>query len=113
MRLFLALVVVVAVGATLVVSPESLSVNWAMAQQSNVPPPNPNCQPFGDAVPMGVEQPVPSYEPTLPIWCYQLSPGSGTYVEGANDWIDTYDNNGPALQHVDEDYNVFAESSQG
>ena len=114
MRLLLPLLAAVGLGTVLVVSPQALTLNGASAQQGNLPPANPNCQPFGDAVPAGVEVPVPSDEPSLPIWCYPLSAPTETYVEGANDWVDTYDNDGPALQRIDTDeYNVFPDTSGG
>jgi hypothetical protein len=117
MRLLLSTFAAACLVAVLVATPDfpaTLVQREAFAQQGNVPPPNPNCQPFGNAVPDGVEQPVPSNEPARPIWCYPLSAPVETYVEGANDWVDTYDNNGPALQHFDsEDYGVFAFDNHG
>ena len=62
MPLWPAFVAVVLV-ALVVATPQYAGVLFqrdAFAQQGNVPPPDPNCQPFGNAVPAGVEQPVPS-----------------------------------------------------
>src|SRR5690242_5965376 len=104
MRFLLPTLVAVALVALSIGAPgrlEDLVLHDALAQQENLPPPNANCQPFGNATPLGLESPVPSYEPGLPIWCYTLSPSSPTSVRGANDWVDTYDNNGPALQRID------------
>ena len=45
-------------------------------------------------------------EPSNAIWCYtQPAAGPATRVSGANDWVDTWDNNGPAIEQLnDRDY---------
>src|SRR5437867_341637 len=108
MRLALAILVAVSIVTALVAAPEVLVQRDAFAQQGNVPPPDPACAPFGTTTPAGVQQPTPLDEPSRPIWCYPISQSVETYIEGSNDWVDTYDNDGPALQRIDPDYNVYA-----
>ena len=83
MRPFLSILVVALVALSLATQQAAgvLVLNEAFAQQGILPPPNPNCQPFGNAIPNGVELPVPSYEPSLPIWCYPLA-GSANRAPG-------------------------------
>jgi hypothetical protein len=80
------------------------------AQQNNIPPPNPNCSPDGGVHLNGQMYPT-ALEPEFSIWCYtQPVPIPATAQIGANDWVDTFDNNGNAiLQFNDHDmgYRVF------
>ncbi len=74
----------------------------ASAQQTNIPPPNPNCTPLGQSHLIGQNYPAAL---EFPIWCYQQPPAiPATRISGANDWVDTFDNNGSAvLQFNDHD----------
>jgi hypothetical protein len=80
------------------------------AQQNNIPPPNPNCAPLGHDHLNGQRVPT-TIEPEFSIWCYQQpSPIPPTRSNGANDWVDTFDNSAPSiLQFNDHDmgYRVF------
>jgi hypothetical protein len=80
------------------------------AQQNNIPPPRQNCQPLGQTHLDGQHYPT-NIEPEFSIWCYQQpSPLPPTRSSGANDWVDTFDNNGNSItQFNDHDmgYRVF------
>src|SRR6266545_1132124 len=111
MRLALSTLAVFALVAAAVLSPQLQSAlvgGEVLAQDGNVPPPNPNCSPYGTTTPEGVETPVPSDEPSRPVWCYSATPSASTNASGSNDWVDTYDNNGPAIQPIPPSYHVFS-----
>src|SRR6185503_12160819 len=74
----------------------------ASAQQTNLPPPNPNCAPLGHSHLLGQAYPTPL---EFPIWCYAQPPAiPATRISGANDWVDTFDNTGQAiLKFADRD----------
>ncbi len=80
------------------------------AQDGNIPPPKPDCTPFGGVAPAGQQFPT-TIEPNQPIWCYnQPTAGASTRQAGTNDWVDTWDNTGPAIQSLnsgDYDYRRF------
>jgi hypothetical protein len=86
------------------------TVMVAYAQFNVLPPPNPNCAPFNGQVPAGQQNPT-TIEPQYSIWCYsQPDPGAPTRLSGANDWIDNWDNSGPAIQNLRDgeyDYRRF------
>jgi hypothetical protein len=94
----------------------SLAVVVVSAQQNNIPPPNPTCTPFGSQVPAGQRYPT-TIEPSLSIWCYSQPPaGPATRSSGVNDWVDDFDNDGPAIQQLnDRDYGYrrFDSTSSG
>jgi len=101
------LTIAVVVGASV------FQTNWVqsvLAQIINIPPPNPNCSPDGQQHLNGQMYPT-TIEPEFSIWCYtQPAPIPPTRISGANDWVDTFDNNGLSiLQFNDHDmsYRVF------
>lgn len=87
-----------------------------MAQQGNIPPANPNCSPYGGVAPAGQQFPT-TIEPDQPIWCYtQPQAGAPTRLSGANDWVDDWTNDGPAIQTLrngEYDYQRFDYTSEG
>jgi hypothetical protein len=82
----------------------------ANAQQLNLPLPNPNCGPVGQMHLNGQHYPT-TIEPEFSIWCYtQPASITPTRVAGANDWVDTFDNDAPTIVHFDDHamgYRVF------
>jgi len=104
----LGLTIAVVVGASGVVRIEW--VENVLAQLNNIPPPNANCSPDGTDHLNGQKYPT-TIEPEFSIWCYtQPVPLPATRVSGANDWVDTFDNNGNSItQFNDHDmgYRVF------
>src|SRR6185503_9236939 len=84
----------------------------ASAQINNIPAPNPNCAPLGRTHLNGQQVPT-VIEPEFSIWCYAQPPAiPATRISGANDWVDTFDNNAASiLQFKDHDmgYRVFNE----
>ena len=96
------------------IAPLSLAGNGVVqsvhAQMNDIPPANAACQPHGQARLIGQMYPT-QIEPTGPIWCYtQPSPQLPTRVLGANDWVDTFDNDGPSITQFNDGamgYRVF------
>lgn len=80
-----------------------------VAQQGNIPPPDPGCPTLQHL--RGQSYTNPGLEPEYPIWCYQQSaPGEPTHHGDSNTWLDSWDNDGPAAQRLadgDYDYRVF------
>ena len=88
----------------------------AYAQDNNIPPAHPNCEPFGASQVAGQMYPT-AIEPVAPIWCYtQPDAVAPTHSRAANAWVDTFDNAGPAIQRFGDgsyDYRVFERNSDG
>jgi hypothetical protein len=80
------------------------------AQNNNIPAPNPSCSPLGGVHLNGQQVPT-TLEPEFSIWCYpQPAAIAATRVNGANDWVDTFDNSADAITHFDDHnmgYRVF------
>jgi hypothetical protein len=80
------------------------------AQQGAIPLPRTDCAPHGASHLRGQTYPT-EIEPEFPVWCYQQpAPEGVTFRSGRNDWIDTWDNDGPAIQRLNDGdfgYRVF------
>src|SRR4030095_2545782 len=70
----------------------------------------PDCSPLGHTHLIGQRVPT-TIEPEFSIWCYaQPAALAAPRASGANDWVDTFDNNAPSItQFNDRDmgYRVF------
>lgn len=86
------------------------SATVAFAQNGLLPAPDPGCPQFGTHL-ISQTYPTRGLEPEFPIWCYdQPQSGAATALRGANSWVDTWDNDGPAISTLndgDYSYRVF------
>ena len=85
------------------------------AQNGVLPNFDPTCTPLVHLISQnytsGTQYNTMGLEPEYPIWCYpQPQAGPATAIKGPNSWVDTWDNDHPAIQTLndgDYDYRVF------
>jgi hypothetical protein len=86
-------------------------IGGVSAQNGIIPLPDPTCQPFGTTHLLGQMYPTAGLEPEFPIWCYAQPPaGQPTRALAGNQWVDNFDNAGPAIQSFSDHaygYRVF------
>jgi len=87
----------------------------AYAQNGVIPNFDPSCTPLVHLISQnyttGTQYNTQGLEPEYPIWCYpQPQAGAPTRVNTGASWVDTWDNDGPSIQTLndgDYDYKVF------